>query len=61
MINLVPPNHRARSCAHRCRTGTGLAIEMPITEAVCAMLDGKLSAAAAVDALMRRDPKVEVS
>lgn len=43
------------------RIAAGLGLEMPITAAVCAVIDGKLSAAAAVDALMRRDPKAELS
>lgn len=34
-------------------------IEMPITEAVCAVLDGTLAPAAAVSQLMERDPKAE--
>jgi glycerol-3-phosphate dehydrogenase (NAD(P)+) len=37
----------------------GLNVEMPITEAVCALLDGRVSAAEAVAELMRRDPKSE--
>lgn len=41
------------------RIAKALGVEMPITEAVCAVLDGKFSAAAMVDALMRRDPKTE--
>jgi glycerol-3-phosphate dehydrogenase (NAD(P)+) len=41
------------------RIAARLGVEMPITEAVCAVIDGKLAAAAAVDALMRRDPKSE--
>jgi len=35
------------------------AIEMPITEAVCEVLDGSLDARAAVEELMRRDPRSE--
>jgi glycerol-3-phosphate dehydrogenase (NAD(P)+) len=34
-------------------------IEMPITEAVCQVLDGTLGARAAVEGLMRRDPRSE--
>lgn len=34
-------------------------VEMPIAAAVAAVLDGQLSAAAAVEALMARDPKLE--
>jgi glycerol-3-phosphate dehydrogenase (NAD(P)+) len=46
----------AREVAAKARA---LAIEMPITEAVCALLDGRLSAAAAVAQLMARDTKTE--
>ena len=35
------------------------AVEMPITEAVCQVLDGDLHARAAVEELMRRDPRSE--
>ena len=41
------------------RRGAELGVEMPIVEAVCAVLDGRLLLAAAVEQLMRRDPKVE--
>jgi glycerol-3-phosphate dehydrogenase (NAD(P)+) len=41
------------------RIAAGVGVEMPITEAVCALLEGRVSAAEAVDALMRRDPKAE--
>jgi glycerol-3-phosphate dehydrogenase (NAD(P)+) len=41
------------------RIATQLGVEMPITQAVCAVIDKKLTAAAAVDSLMRRDPKAE--
>jgi glycerol-3-phosphate dehydrogenase (NAD(P)+) len=34
-------------------------VEMPITDAVCALLGGQISASEAVEALMRRDPKAE--
>ncbi len=34
-------------------------VEMPITEAVCGVLDGRLQPAEAVDGLMRRDPRPE--
>jgi glycerol-3-phosphate dehydrogenase (NAD(P)+) len=37
-----------------------LQVDMPIVQAVCAVLDGQLSAAAAVDQLMQRDPKDEI-
>jgi len=37
----------------------GNGVEMPITEAVCGVLDGRLQPAAAVDGLMRRDPRAE--
>ncbi len=36
-----------------------LAVDMPITEAVVALLDGRLHARAAVQALMGREPRVE--
>ncbi|MBC7780046.1 MAG: NAD(P)-dependent glycerol-3-phosphate dehydrogenase, partial [Proteobacteria bacterium] len=35
-------------------------VEMPITEAVCGVLDGRVNARAAVEGLMRRDPRSEV-
>lgn len=41
------------------RRAAALGIDMPITEAVCAVLDGKLTPADAVAALMSRDPKPE--
>lgn len=34
-------------------------VEMPITEAVCGVLDGQLRPSDAVDGLMRRDPRAE--
>jgi len=34
-------------------------IDMPITEAVCAVLDGAMTAAGALNALLAREPKVE--
>ena len=46
----------AREVARRAR---GLNVEMPITEAVCAVLDGRLAAAEAVNQLMARDPRSE--
>jgi glycerol-3-phosphate dehydrogenase (NAD(P)+) len=36
-----------------------LGVDMPITEAVCGVLDGRFSASEAVDRLMGRDTKVE--
>jgi glycerol-3-phosphate dehydrogenase (NAD(P)+) len=36
-----------------------LGVEMPITDAVCAVLDGRLAAADAVARLMARDPRSE--
>jgi glycerol-3-phosphate dehydrogenase (NAD(P)+) len=36
-------------------------VEMPIAEAVCAVLDGKLSAPQALDRLLARDPKPEAA
>jgi len=41
------------------RRATELEVDMPITQTVCAVLDGRLSAAAAVEQLMGRDPKEE--
>ena len=36
------------------------AVDMPITEAVCAVLDGALTASEALHALLAREPKVEL-
>ena len=36
-------------------------VEMPIAEAVCAVLDGKLSAPQALNRLLARDPKPEAA
>lgn len=41
------------------RLAVGLGVEMPITEAVCAVLDGRLKAAEVVDRLMGRHTRVE--
>ena len=41
------------------RRATSLEVDMPIVQAVCAVIDGHLSAAAAVEQLMSRDPKHE--
>jgi len=41
------------------RRAAGLGVDLPITATVCAVLDGTLSPAAAVDRLMNRDPKPE--
>ncbi len=46
----------AREVARRAKE---LGVEMPITEAVCAVLDGRLAAAEAVSRLMARDPRSE--
>ena len=46
----------AREVAKR---AAALRIDMPITNAVCAVLDGKLKPAEAVARLMNRDPKTE--
>ncbi|MDP1653928.1 MAG: NAD(P)H-dependent glycerol-3-phosphate dehydrogenase [Rhodocyclaceae bacterium] len=46
----------AREVTQRART---LGVEMPITATVCDVLDGKLTAPAAVAQLMNRDPKHE--
>jgi len=43
------------------RRGAALGVELPIIQAVCAVLDGHLSPVAAVERLMNRDPKVEWS
>jgi glycerol-3-phosphate dehydrogenase (NAD(P)+) len=48
--------HSAHAVRARAR---GAAIEMPITEAVCAVLDGKLTPAQALDRLLAREPKAE--
>jgi len=41
------------------RRATGLGVDMPITEAVCAVLDGRIQAAETVARLMERDTKAE--
>ncbi len=41
------------------RRAAALGIDMPIVAAVCAVIDGQLSAADAVDRLMMRDPRDE--
>lgn len=41
------------------RRATTLNVDMPITQAVCAVLDGRTSAAIAVEQLMGREPKDE--
>jgi glycerol-3-phosphate dehydrogenase (NAD(P)+) len=46
----------AREVARRADT---LGIDMPITTTVCDVLDGRLTASAAVERLMQRDPKSE--
>ena len=43
------------------RLATRLGVDMPISQAVAAVLDGRLTAAAAVAALMARDPKEELA
>jgi glycerol-3-phosphate dehydrogenase (NAD(P)+) len=48
--------YSARTVMQRARA---LGVDMPITEAVVALLDGRLSAREAVQALMGRDPKGE--
>jgi glycerol-3-phosphate dehydrogenase (NAD(P)+) len=48
--------YSARTVLQRART---MGVDMPITEAVVALLDGRLSALEAVQALMGRDPKGE--
>lgn len=49
----VPTTHEVN------RRAKALGIEMPITAAVCDVLDGQLSAAGVVERLMNRDPKHE--
>jgi glycerol-3-phosphate dehydrogenase (NAD(P)+) len=46
----------AREVNHR---ATGLGVDMPITRAVTAVLDGRITPRAAVEQLMARDPKHE--
>lgn len=41
------------------RRAASLGVDMPITATVCAVLDGNLSAAAAVERLMKRNPRHE--
>jgi glycerol-3-phosphate dehydrogenase (NAD(P)+) len=41
------------------RRAASIGVDMPITQAVCAVLDGRIDARQAVDALMNRDPKAE--
>jgi glycerol-3-phosphate dehydrogenase (NAD(P)+) len=41
------------------RKAASLGVEMPITEAICAVLDGRIAATAVVDRLMGRDTKIE--
>jgi glycerol-3-phosphate dehydrogenase (NAD(P)+) len=41
------------------RRAASISVDMPITQAVCAVLDGRIDARQAVDALMNRDPKAE--
>jgi glycerol-3-phosphate dehydrogenase (NAD(P)+) len=48
--------YSARTVLQRAR---GLGVDMPITEAVVALIDARLSAREAVQALMGRDPKGE--
>lgn len=41
------------------RRATSLGVDMPITQAVCAVLEGRLTPQQTVEALMARDPKSE--
>ena len=41
------------------RRAASLGVDMPITETVCALLDGRVKVAAVVDMLMGRDTKSE--
>ena len=43
------------------RLARDLGVEMPISAAVAAVLDGRMGAAEAVDRLMARDPKEELA
>ena len=43
------------------RLAAELGVEMPISTAVAAVLDGRLTAPAAVEQLMARDPKEEIA
>lgn len=48
--------HSAHAVRSRARA---VGVEMPITEAVCAVLEGRLTPAQALDRLLARDPKPE--
>jgi glycerol-3-phosphate dehydrogenase (NAD(P)+) len=48
--------HSAHAVRARARAA---GVEMPITEAVCAVLDGALSPSQALDRLLAREPKRE--
>jgi glycerol-3-phosphate dehydrogenase (NAD(P)+) len=48
--------HSAHAVRSRARAA---GVEMPISEAVCAVLEGKLTPAQALDRLLARDPKAE--
>ena len=43
------------------RLGREMSLDMPITEAVCAVLNGSLSAKAALEVLLNREPKKEAN
>ena len=47
------------ACREVAKRAAALGIDMPITNAVCAVLDGKVKPAEAVARLMNRDPKAE--
>jgi glycerol-3-phosphate dehydrogenase (NAD(P)+) len=49
-----------RSAARRAGRARQFDVDMPITEAVCAVLDGALTPSEALHALLAREPKVEV-
>ncbi len=49
----VPTAHEVLALARR------HAVDMPVTETVCRLLDGEVSAAQAAEALLRRDPRAE--
>jgi glycerol-3-phosphate dehydrogenase (NAD(P)+) len=50
--------HSAHAVRARARAAD---VEMPITEAVCAVLDGRLTPAQALDRLLAREPKAEAA
>ncbi len=49
----VPTAHEVRALARR------HSVDMPVTDTVCRLLDGEVSAIQAAEALLRRDPRAE--